>query len=298
MHKSVLTEELIENLNISSGETVVDGTINGAGQASKICNLIGGQGNLIGIDLDKDALKNAEEKLKDCACKKHLINDNFRNMSEILENLGIETVNKIYFDLGLSSNQLENSNKGFSFKKTEPLLMTFSTKNPDENLTASDIVNEWEEERIADVIYAYGEEVLARRIAKKIKEAREEKPIENTKELAEIVEKAVPKNKKRSGLHPARKTFQALRIAVNDELQSLRDILNSFEKIIKPGGIMAIISFHGLEDKTVKKYFKEFENQGLAKVLTKKPIKPSQEEIEENPRASSAKLRVIKRKDL
>jgi len=295
LHKSVLANELIEILNISVGETILDGTINGGGQAEQICKLIGKKGTLIGIDLDKKALKKSEERLKKFSSKKYLVHDNFRNIEEILNNLNIEKVDKMYFDLGLSTDQLEGSERGFSFRREEPLLMTFDENLEDENLTAKDIINTWEEERIADVIFAYGEESMARRIARAIVKEREKEPIKTTSKLADIVEKAVPKNKKRSGLHPARKTFQALRIAVNDELESLKDALRAMENRLSPGGIIALISFHGLEDKIVKNFFKDWQNEGLGKILTKKPISPSNKEIEGNPRASSAKLRAFRK---
>lgn len=294
MHQSVLKKELIEGLEIKPNDTIVDATINGGGHAKLVAEKLNKEGIFIGFDLDKDAIKKTGERLEKTDCKKIFINENFRNIEKALVNKNINSFDKIYFDLGLSSNQLDNEKRGFSYKKEGPLTMTFEKNPQKEKLTAKEIVNEWDEENLADIIYGYGEETSSKRIAKAIVKARENKTIENTKELAEIIENELPKIPHLRKTHPARKTFQALRIAVNDELNALRDTLNSSIKMIEKEGRIAVISFHRLEDRIVKKQFKEWSDKGMGEILTKKPISPSKEELRENTRARSSKLRIFK----
>lgn len=292
VHKSVLTEELTEKLDISPKETVVDGTINGGGHAAHVCELIGKGGLLIGIDMDEDALEKSRKRLEGYKCRKRLLQENFRDLTELLQKTEVD---KVYFDLGMSSDQLEESERGFSFRKEEPLIMTFEKNPPKEKLTAKEIVNEWPEEDLANVIFAYGGEKAAKKIAKAIVNERAEGEITNTAQLAEIVEEAMPGIPEKRKLHPARKTFQALRIAVNDELEAIKAVLPQTMEVLVPQGRIAVISFHELEDRIIKNYFKQKQKEENGQILTKKPIVPSRQEIQENPRAKSAKLRVFKK---
>lgn len=322
LHKTVLLQESIEGLGIQPGDIYVDGTLGsgghalaaishahkaGKGQASKV--------TVIGLDQDEDALARAGERLglpkgtmlssvssHDGHTTIILRQANYRDLDKVLDELHIGNVDRIMLDIGLSSDQFETSGRGFSFKESEPLLMTFDKKPHDKlgTLTAKEIVNEWDEENIADIIYGYGEERYARRIAKKIVEARKIQPIRTTHELVEIIKKATPFTYHHGRIHPATRTFQALRITVNDELNALKDgIRKGFERL-SPGGRMAIISFHSLEDRIVKNLYKEYaegKEDGIIKgiLITKKPIVPSDAEIKENPRARSAKLRIIEK---
>ncbi len=295
MHKSVLLKELINNLEINPADVVVDATINGGGHAKKISEILNKEGTIIGFDLDKDAINEVSEKLEEAQCKKILINENFRNLKDALTERNINSFDKIYFDLGLSSNQLDKRERGFSYRAPGPLTMTFEKEPTDEQLTAKEIVNEWEEENIADIIYGYGEEKSGRRIAKAIINARKEKEIKGTKELAEIIENALPRIPHLRKVHPARKTFQALRITVNDELNALKDALGSAIEMLNPNGRIAVISFHRLEDRIVKNQFKKWSSEETGKILTKKPITPSKEEADRNTRSRSSKFRVFKK---
>ncbi|MBI5078054.1 MAG: 16S rRNA (cytosine(1402)-N(4))-methyltransferase RsmH [Candidatus Yonathbacteria bacterium] len=288
-HIPVLLQESTEGLALKEGSVVFEGTVGLGGHSRVLCEKIGKSGLFIGTDADLESLKIAEERLKDLPCKKLFICDNFRNIDAVLKNAGAEKVDAILLDIGLSNRQLEVAPRGFSFMRDEPLLMTFRSSG--DGLTAREIVNEWAEESIADIIYGYGEERYARRIARGIVEARNEKPIETSGQLAEIVKQSVPK---RFGkINPATKTFQALRIAVNDELGALREgIAKGFEHLA-PGGRMAVISFHSLEDRIVKEFFRQKKEEGIATLFAKKPIVPDNAEIKENPKSRSAKLRII-----
>lgn len=289
-HISVLLQESTEGLALSPGKTVFEGTVGLGGHSRVLCEMIGSSGLFIGTDADQESLAIAEERLKDLPCKKVFVNDNFRNIDVVLARAGVEKVDAILLDIGLSNRQLEVAPRGFSFMRDEPLLMTFRSSG--EGLTAKEIVNEWAEESIADIIYGYGEERYARRIAKKIVEARKITAIETSGQLAEIVKDAVPKTRF-SKINPATKTFQALRIAVNDELGALREgLLKGFE-CLAPGGRMAVISFHSLEDRIVKEFFRQKKEEGKVTLVTKKPIVPSEAEIKENPKSRSSKLRII-----
>lgn len=290
-HTSVLLHESIEGLSLNLGDVVFEGTVGLGGHSRAICERIGIDGLIVGTDADAESLAIAEERLRDMPCKKLFVCDNFRNIDAVLEKAGIEKVNAILLDIGLSSRQLDIAPRGFSFMRDEPLLMTFRSSG--EGLTAREIVNEWAEESIADVVYGYGEERFARRIARAIIEARTVAPIENSKQLAEIIKESVPFPARFGRTHPATKTFQALRIAVNDELGALREgLAKGFERLA-PGGRMAVISFHSLEDRIVKEFFRERAKEGVATIMTKKPIIASVEEIKENPRSRSAKLRIL-----
>lgn len=289
-HISVLLHEATDGLALKEGDVVFEGTVGLGGHSRILCEKVGKTGFFIGTDADQDSLTIAEERLRDLPCKKHFACDNFRNIDTVLKAVNVENVDGILLDIGLSNRQLEVAPRGFSFMRDEPLLMTFRSSG--EGLTAREIVNEWAEESIADIIYGYGEDRYSRRIARAIVEARQIAPIETSGQLAEIVKQNVPKFGF-SKIHPATKTFQALRIAVNDELGALREgLAKGFERLA-PGARMAVISFHSLEDRIVKEFFRQKAQEGTGTLVTKKPIIPSEEEIKENPKSRSSKLRII-----
>ncbi len=290
-HTSVLLQEVLDGLAVEKNSVVVDATVGGAGHLREFADLLSEEGLLIGIDADPAALERAEEALPTTKATLLLIPGNFRDIRDHLEGREVTEVTHVLFDLGWSGFQL-TAGRGFSFLVDEPLLMTYGTPG-EETLTAKDIVNTLDEDKIADIIFAYGEERFARRIARAIVFSREEKEIETTKELATIVKHAVPVWYRHRKAHPATKTFQALRIAVNDELDALRDGLEGAAKVLAPGGRIAVITFHSIEDRIVKRFFESLQRDGIGKPLTKKPIAPSKEELVENPRARSAKLRVF-----
>ena len=293
MHIPVLLNEVIKALNIHSGDVVLDGTAGGGGYLKAICDLVGKKGIVIALDQDKSVFKRIEKEK--CNCRRYLINENFRNLDKVLDELKIKKVDKIVFDLGLSSDQLENSGRGFSFQKNEPLLMSFKNEPSKDDLTAREILNDWDEQNLADIIYAYGEEKFANRIAKQICKARKNKAIETTSDLVKIIETVVPQWYQHRKMHFATKTFQALRITVNDEIGALKDGLQKGFEYLNEGGRMAIISFHSVEDRAVKRFFKERKGEKTGILITKKPKTPNKEEIQSNPRARSAKLRVIEK---
>jgi 16S rRNA (cytosine1402-N4)-methyltransferase len=280
---------------VKDGEIFVDMTINGGGHSSAICPLLGESGRLIGIDQDSGALKRSEKKLSGCKAKIILVESNFRHLDDILTKEGVEKVDKVLFDLGLSSNELELSGRGFSFKRDEPLLMTFAADPSQVRFTAKSIVNEWDEDNIRIILESYGDERFAKSIAKKIVLMRSMKPFETTFELVEAICAAVPAWYRNGKTNCATKSFQALRIAVNDEMQSTEEGLKSAWKRLSPAGRIAVISFHSLEDRVVKRFFKEKANEGEGILITKKPIVPSMEEVRRNPRSRSAKLRIIEK---
>lgn len=297
IHRSVLLNEAIEGLNLKGKTLVIDGTFGGGGHALEICKKYP-EIKIIAIDQDKTALERGREYFKKLDCQISFFNENFRNLDEVLVKKGVKEVDGVILDLGLSSDQLQNSGRGFSFMKSEPLLMTMKENLRPEDVTAYDVVNTWSEENLADIIYGYGEERFARRIAKGIAEARKEKKIETTLDLVKVIENSVPMAYKRGNskkLHFATKTFQALRIAVNDELGALRDGLAKSFQVLKKGGRMSVISFHSLEDRIVKKFYKEKAKISLVKLINKKPIIAGREEIKNNPRARSAKLRILEK---
>lgn len=299
LHKSVLLQESIDGLDMQPGDIYLDGTLGSGGHAEAALNAAkaadaAGRVTVIGLDRDEDALKRAGERL----AGHHVIlrQANYRDLDHVLDELNVPQVNKIMLDIGLSSDQFDTSRRGFSFKEREPLLMTME-KHPElSTLTAKEIVNEWDEENIADIIYGYGEERYSRKIAKEIVAARAIAPIRTTDELVEIIKKATPFWYHRGKIHPATRTFQALRITVNDELNALKDGMRKGWDRLAPGGRMAIISFHSLEDRLVKNFYKEKALAGEGHILTKKPITASDAELKENPRARSAKLRIIQKK--
>lgn len=292
MHESVLLHETVDGLELQAGDIVVDGTLGRAGHSIEAFKT---EPNIfiLGIDRDDDALIESKVKLDAVGATFKLCKGNFRDMDVFLKEAGKEYANKIMLDLGVSSPHLDSSGRGFSFRFDEPLLMTMEKNPGKDSFTAGDIVNGWSEEDIANVIYAYGEEHYARRIAKKIVEARAIAPIETTFTLVDIVKSAVPGVYKKGKTHPATKTFQALRIAVNDELGSLKKGLATAFSVLAPGGRLAVISFHSLEDRITKVLMKEWEKDGLGKQLTKKPIIPTDLEMEKNPRSRSSKLRIF-----
>ncbi len=294
IHKTVLLKESINGLDIHQGDIYLDGTLGSAGHAEYALRINEGKIKVIGLDRDSQALLRSKDRLRlysDVA----LIESSYGDLDQALDSLKIGKIDRIMLDLGLSSDQFETSGRGFAFKKDEPLLMTFKSNLVEGDLTAHEIVNSWQEENIADVIYGYGEERYSRRIAHVIVKYREKKTIEKTSELVEIISQAVPVFYRKGKLHPATRTFQALRIAVNDELNTLKKGLEKGFARLNKGGRMAIISFHSLEDRIVKNFNKEKESKEEAKIITKKPIEPSDEEIKENPRSRSAKLRILEK---
>ena len=294
MHISVLLHESIKGLELKDGDIVFDGTFGGGGHTRAMLAL-GKDIKVIATDLDTDAIKNGQELVAEYPGQLILENDTFANIASILEKHNIVGVDKVLLDLGWSSNQLEHGGRGLSFLKDEPLLMTLKNEISESDVTAELIVNEWSEGTIADILFGFGEERYARRIARVICEARQTKPIKTTHELVEIISRAVPPNYRFGKIHPATRTFQALRIAVNSELETLEKALSETWKVLRPEGRMAVISFHSLEDRIVKRFFREAAAETEATILTKKPIIAGEEETSANPRARSAKLRIIKK---
>ena len=304
-HKPVMLEECIRGLNIKENGIYIDGTLGGAGHSKEIAKRLSKEGLLIGIDRDEEALKAAKEKLKEFQNVKY-IHNNHDNIKEIIEELNIEKVDGILLDLGVSSYQLDERNRGFSYLGENELDMRMDRT---QKLTAKEVVNTYEEEKLADVIYQYGEERFSRRIAKNICIARKEKSIETTKQLVEIIEKSIPKSKQKDG-HPAKRTFQAIRIEVNDEIKPLYKTVKNCIDCLKTGGRLCIITFHSLEDRAVKNAYIEATGKctcpkdlpycvcgakQLGKIITRKPIIASEEEQEENSRSKSAKLRIFEK---
>lgn len=295
VHTPVLLHEVIENLDIRPGDIFLDGTVGSGGHSAAAAAGLGAEGIIIGLDLDGEALKRAEERLRGLPPKVILRQESFRNLDKVLAELLLEFVDKILFDLGLSSEQLEASGRGFSFLRDEPLQMTFRDSPAESDITASDIVNKWDEENLFIILKNYGEERFARRIARKIAESRIRSPIRTARELAELVKEAVPAAARHLKIHPATKTFQALRMTVNDEVQALKEGLLKGYKYLKTGGRMAVISFHSIEDRLVKNFMREKAKEGGARIISKKPIVPGAEEMATNPRSRSAKLRVMEK---
>lgn len=291
MHIPVLLHEVIDGLAVQKGETVVDATLGGAGHAKALAERIGKGGVLIGIDEDEAAVRRGKKELEGFKGKLHLVRGNFRNLAKVMAKLKVKQADRILMDLGVSSFQLDRGGRGFSFRRDEPLRMTLGKKKSG-LFDAATMVNEWEEKNLADIIYGYGEERFARKIAKAIVEARAARPLRTSGELAAVIERAVGR---RGRLHPATKTFQALRIAVNDELRALEEALPQAIEALAPGGRLAVISFHSLEDRIVKRVFKRAAAAGTISLVGKKPLTPSAEESDENPRSRSAKLRIIEK---
>lgn len=298
IHASVLLEDIVKGLSLKPGDVLLDGTIGGAGHAAALCRSVEGNLQVIGLDTDPGALGKATVGLQMyCKGGYTLLEQNFRNLDQALIAIGLpkeESLDAVVLDLGWSSFQLEESGRGFSFQVDEPLLMTLG-KPESFPFTARDILNTWDEYHLRNVLWGYGEERFAGRIAKKIVELRQERPFETTFDLVDAVAAATPRSYARGKIHPATKTFQALRIAVNDELTTLKTGLEKAWKALKPEGKLAVISFHSLEDRIVKQFFQAKAKEKIGKILTKKPIVPSRQEVLENPRSRSAKLRIIQR---
>lgn len=293
-HITVLKEVAVETLALKEDSIVIDGTYGAGGHAELICSLLSHKGTYIGIDADKTALDQSSLSFRKDGPTIHLINDNFANLTEIIGSLHIKQADAILADLGWRTDQFTDGGKGFSFSADEPLLMTYGDpeKYP---FTAYDIVNSWDEENIADIIYGYAEERHSRRIAKAIVEARRRAKILTAADLATVIEGSVPGFYKNGKINPATKTFQALRIAVNDELGTLERFISAALSTLAPGGRLSIITFHSLEDRVVKLRFRDAAKTDDFMLITKKPLTASREELLENPRARSAKLRVIEK---
>lgn len=305
-HEPVMLEECIKGLNIKENGIYVDGTLGGAGHSKEILKRLSKEGRLIGIDRDEEALSAAKENLKEFTNVTY-VHGNHDDIKSILEDLKIDKVDGILLDLGVSSYQLDERNRGFSYLGENELDMRMDKS---QSLTAKDVVNTYKEEDLANVIYQYGEERFSRRIAKNVCEYRKVKPIETTKELVEIIEKSIPRKFQNDG-HPAKRTFQAIRIEVNNEIKPLYEtVINSIE-CLKPGGRLCIITFHSLEDRVVKNAYVEAKGKctcpkdlpycvcgakSLGEIITKKPIVATDEEKERNSRSKSAKLRIFEKK--
>jgi 16S rRNA (cytosine1402-N4)-methyltransferase len=296
MHQAVLLQEVIDSLDIKSDDTVVDVTFGGGGHSRAVCEKLSSNGVLVAIDTDLQALETHRESFGGYSAKIHFVHSNFRNLDTVLRNLGIKKVNKFIFDLGFSSTQLEEGGRGLSFKKNEPLLMTLTDSMTKDTLTAKRIVNEWSVEQIETIIRGYGEESFSKRIAKGIVDSRKDKEIETTDDLRKIILNSTPLWYQHRKIDPATKTFQALRIAVNDEIETVKEGLEKAFSFLSSGGRIAVITFHSIEDRTVKRMFREWKNMDLGTQEPKKPIIPSRDEIKENHRARSAKLRTFIKK--
>lgn len=304
-HKSVLLNETIDGLNIKPDGIYVDGTLGGGGHAYEVCRRLGEKGSIVGIDQDAAAIEAASARLKDFGEKVTIVRSNYCDMKSKLHELGIDKVDGIVLDLGVSSYQLDTAERGFSYREDAPLDMRMDTR---QKMTARDIVNDYTEADLYRVIRDYGEDKFAKNIAKHIVQARTVKPVETTAELSEIIRASIPmKFQKKSG-HPAKRTFQAIRIELNRELDVLRDSLDDMIDLLNPGGRLCIITFHSLEDRIVKSAFRKNENpctcppdfpvcvcgkKSKGSIITKKPILPSEEELEYNSRSKSAKLRIF-----
>ncbi len=295
-HPPVLLQEVLRALAIQPGSTVVDATLGGGGYAEAFIAALGGEGTLVGIDVEEAAVKRVSRRILPTApagVRILLRRGSFRQLPEILTREGIEKVDAIAFDLGLSHFHLRESGRGFSFLRDEPLLMTFAEPQHHHGPTAAEIVNEWPVGELAALFRRYGDEPYAQRIARAIGNARKARRIVSSKELATLIEQTVPR---RGRLHPATRVFQAIRIAVNDEFAALEAGLRSAIRLLRAGGRVAVVSFHSGEDRIVKAIFREAAHHGLGVRITKKPVVPRPEEIASNPAARSAKLRVFERK--
>ena len=306
-HTSVLFEECMEGLAIRPDGIYVDGTLGGGGHSEGICSRLGEKGLLIGIDRDRDALNAAEKRLRSYTCRKVFVQSNYSDIKTVLSELEIDCIDGALLDLGVSSFQLDNPERGFSYMQEAPLDMRMSQ---DDDFTAYDVVNTYGADELKNIIFKYGEERWASRIADFIVKARKDKPIETTSQLVDIIKAAIPASARRDGPHPAKRTFQAIRIEVNDELGQLEKAVDEFCDVLAPEGRLCIITFHSLEDRIVKDVInkrinpctcpKEFPvcvcgKTGDIKKRSNKPISPTAAEIERNPRARSAKLRVAEK---
>lgn len=306
-HQPVMLKEVLSYLEPGEGKVIVDGTLGGAGHSSEILKKLDPGGLLIGIDQDQDALHFARSRLEKISPNHRLFQANYKDFDICLAQLGIERIDGMLLDLGVSSFQLDEEERGFSYQKDASLDMRM---NQSAGITARELVNTWSEGELAAIIWSYGEERWARRIAQFICEARQKKPLETTGQLVEVIKAAIPKGARQGGPHPAKRTFQAIRIAVNNELAVLQETLDKIADYLKPKGRLVIISFHSLEDRIVKKSLQQQTKACICppglpvcqcqqvprlKVLTRKPVLPTQEEVEGNPRARSAKLRAAEK---
>lgn len=292
-HKPVLVKEVLQYLAPKSNENMIDGTVGEGGHAQLILEKTGPDGKMLGIDWDETQIENSKNNLAEFGGRAAVVEGSYKDIKEIATAAQFEEVQGILLDVGYSSWQIEGLRKGFSFSKDEALDMRYSMKNP---LTVAEIINQWPEKELEKIIEEYGEEKFARQIAKKIAETREDKKIETTFELKEIIGQAIPGKFQHGGIHYATRTFQALRIAVNGELDNLEQALPKALDMLEPGGRLVVISFHSLEDRIVKNFFRDKAQQGSATILTKKPIEATEEETSQNPRSRSAKLRAIIKK--
>ena len=290
MHIPVLLNEVIKLIDPKENENYIDATLGEGGHTLALLQKTSPAGKVLGIDLDPETLEIAHRKLQAFGDRLVLVNDNFKNLEEVVENQKFKEISGIVFDFGMSSRDIDESGRGFSFLKDEPLLMNFGS---DAMLTAENIVNGWPEGELEKIISLYGEEKFARQIARGIIARRLVKPIKTTFDLVEVIEKATPNFYHHGKIHPATRTFQALRIAVNDELNSIQKGLEASLRVLSSGAKIAAISFHSLEDRIVKNFFRD--NKKTLKILTKKPVVPAQVEILNNSRARSAKLRVAQK---
>ena len=307
-HKSVLLYEAIDSLNVKPDGIYVDGTLGGGGHALEVCRRLGEYGRLIGIDQDADAIAAASERLRDYEDRVTIVRSNYEEIQSVLKDLGIEKADGIYLDLGVSSYQLDTPERGFTYREEDaPLDMRMDQRN---TRTAADIVNTYSEFDLYRIIRDYGEDKFAKNIAKHIVRARETKRIETTGELTEIIKEAVPAKVRAVAGHPSKKTFQAIRIELNQELEVLNNSIDTMIDLLNPGGRLAVITFHSLEDRIVKIRFRNNENPctcppdfpvcvcgkvSKGRVITRKPVVPSEEEINGNKRSKSSKLRVFER---
>lgn len=294
-HTPVLLHESIDKLELHSGDIFLDGTLGSGGHSALAAEQLGASLTIIGLDRDRAALARSKERLSAFGTKVHLCEESFRNMDRVLEELELESVDAILLDLGISSDQIESSGRGFSFQKDEPLLMTMKEQPSEGDLTAAIILNTFEEESIEVILRGFGEEKYSRKIARAIVERRTIKPFKTTFDLVEVINNAVPSIYRRGRINPATRTFQALRIAVNEELIALEEGLEKGFKFLKRDGRFAVITFHSLEDRMVKNFFRDRVKEDKAEFINKKPITPSKEELEDNRRSRSAKLRVIRK---
>lgn len=306
-HTPVLAEESIKNLSIKKDGIYIDGTAGGGGHSRLIAERLSEHGRLVAIDRDADAVEAARERLKGMCCRVDFVHGNYAQIKDILEELQISSIDGALLDLGVSSFQLDNAERGFSYMHDAPLDMRM---NRDEEFSAADVVNNYSENELYEVIKKYGEERWAKRIAKFIVESRTEARISTTGQLVEIIKKAVPAGARRDGHHPAKRTFQAIRIEVNDELKGVERATKDFIDVLNMNGRLCVITFHSLEDRIVKNIFKERANpctcpsefpvcvcgkKADVRIITKKPVVPSIEEVNDNPRARSAKLRCLEK---
>jgi len=292
MHTPVLLKEVIDYLNPQADRNFIDATAGEGGHGLAILKKNGPNGRLLGIEIDSGVYKSLKEKMVEMVKRVVLVNDSYINLQKIVEENDFKPVHGILFDLGMCSWHLDASGKGFSYLKDEPLDMRFDSKN---NLTAAEIINSWEIKKIENILKEFGEEKYARRISLAIKEARKKERIIGTQQLVDVLKETLPKNYDNKRTHFATRTFQALRIAVNDELQTIERGIEQAIKTLEPNGRIVVISFHSLEDRIVKNIFREKAKIGELNILTKKPITPCLEEIKNNSRSHSAKLRAAKK---